>query len=202
MASIPGVPNLLRNAPKAIGITLLGNAASALWNYLFPGPTWGVFNIGTSDISIRVSSVVEVDISSESHASDYPIQTGSFTTYNKVKTPDIVSIRMTKDGDDASRAFFLDWLNQNISETSLYDILTPEWRYPGMTLVGYRMSRSSRSGAAMIVADCLFQQVRQLLPKYSITNIESPENQPATPTNRVNTVPGEPSSAGGEVEWQ
>jgi hypothetical protein len=202
MASIPGVPNLLRNAPKAIGISLLGNAVSSIWNYLFPGPTWGVFDVGTADPSVQVSSVGEVDISGESRVSDYPIQTGSFTAYNKVQMPNVVTIRMTKDGSDDSRASLLAWLADNVVRRTLFDVLTPEWRYASMTLVGYRVGRSARSGAAMIIADCLFQEIRQLPAKYSTTNIPDPENQPSPPTNRANPVPGEPNSAGGVVTWQ
>lgn len=199
--AIPGVPNLLKNAPKAIGITLLGNLATKLWDYLFPGPTWGVFKVGTTDVAIEVSSIIEQDVSAEARASDYIIQTGSFTNYNKVRQPDIITIRMTKDGGDVSRLQLLYWLNQHVTETSLFDILSPEWRYPNMTLVGYRLGRSARSGAAMIVADCLFQQIREKPAVFSITNIAEPENQPSTPTARVNPIAGEPNSAGGDVAW-
>jgi hypothetical protein len=60
MASIPGVPNLLRNTPRAIVITLIGNAINSLWNFLFPGPQWGVFLPGSADPAVAVSSVVEL----------------------------------------------------------------------------------------------------------------------------------------------
>jgi len=201
--AIPGVPNLLRNAPKAIGITLLGNLASAVWNFLFPGPTWGVFKVGTADPAIVVSSVVEQDISAESRASDYIIQSGSFTNYNKVQTPNIITIRMTRDGNEASRQEFLQWLDTNIAATSLFDVLSPEFRYPNVTLVGYRMSRSARSGAAMIVADCLFQAIRERPGIFSSTIIADPGNQPSTPTVRVYPAPPDkPLDVGGPIIWQ
>jgi len=201
--AIPGVPSLLRNAPKAIGITLLGNAASALWNYLFPGPTWGVFNVGTSDPAIVVSSVVEQDISAESRASDFIIQSGSFTNYNKVQTPNIITIRMTKDGNESSRQEFLQWLDFNIAATSLFDVLSPEFRYPNVTLIGYRMSRSARSGAAMIVADCLFQQIREKQVLFTSSTIADPGNQPSSPTVRVYPAPPDkPLEIGGPITWQ
>lgn len=199
--AIPGVPNLLKNAPKAIGITLLGNLATKLWDYLFPGPTWGVFNVGTSDPSIEVSSVLEFDVAAEARVSDYFIQTGSFTSYNKVRMPDIVPIRLVKDGNETSRLQLLYWLNDNLTKTTLFDILSPEWRHPSMTLVGYRISRTARSGAAMITADCLFQQIREKSVVFSSTTIADPKNQPATPTARVNLQAGEPTSAGGDVAW-
>lgn len=186
---IPGVPNLLKNAPKAIGITLLGNLASKLMDYLFPGATWGIFKVGTSKPAVVVSNVAELDVSADARVSDYPIQDGSFTNYNKVRMPDVVSLRITKDGGEKERAVLLDWLNKNTSDTGLFDILTPERRYPSMTLAGYRIARSVRSGAAMIVADCLFQQVRQNPPVYSSSTVEKPEDKPAEPTVRVYAIP-------------
>jgi len=202
--AIPGAPNLLKNAPRAIGITLLGNLATNLWDYLFPGPTWGVFNVGTSDPSIEVSSVLELDIAAEARASDYFIQTGSFTSYNKVRMPDVIPIRLVKDGNETSRAQLLKWLDDNLSKTTLFDILSPEWRHPNLTLVGYRIGRTARSGAAMITADCLFQQIREKDVKFSSSTIASPGNQPATPTARVNPVPATPApnSPGGIITWQ
>lgn len=198
-----GVPNLLKNAPKAIGLSLLGNAVTSLWNFLFPGPTWGVFNVGTSDPAIVVSSIVEQDISAESRASDFIIQSGSFTNYNKVQTPNIITIRMTKDGNESSRQEFLQWLNDNIAATTLFDVLSPEFRYPNVTLIGYRMGRSARSGAAMIVADCLFQQIREKQVIFSSTNIADPGNQPSPPTVRVYPAPPDkPLDIGGPISWQ
>lgn len=201
--AIPGIPNLLKNAPKAIGITLLGNLASKLWDLLFPGPTWGVFKVGTTDVAIEVSSIAEQDISAESRASDYIIQSGSFTNYNKVQMPNIATIRMTKDGNESSRLQLLYWLDQNIAQTSLFDILSPEFRYSNMTLVGYRMSRSAKSGAAIIIADCLFQQVREKQVTFSSGTIAAPENQPTSPTVRVYAIPPDkPLEVGGPVSWR
>lgn len=203
MASFPGAPNLLKNAPKAIGLTLLGNGISKLWNYLFPGPTWGVFNVGTTDPAIEVSSVVEIDISAESRTSNYIIQSGSFTNYNKVQMPYITTIRMTKDGSETDRLQLQYWLDANVRDVTLFDVLTPEWRFPNMTLVGYRLSRSARSGAAMIIADCLFEEIRQKPAVYSSSSIEDPENQPQTPTARVYAAPPDkPLDVGGPVAWQ
>lgn len=196
-----GAPNLLNGIVKRTGLTLLALGVSKLWDLLFPGATWGVYKVGTNDVAIEVSSVAELDISTDSRVSDYIIQTGSFVSYNKVSTPDIVTIRMTKDGGETSRLQLLGWLDIHKSETSLFDILTPEFRYPSMTLIGYRISRSARSGAAMIVADTMWQRVREKSARYSTSQIEDPQDQPAAPTSRANPLAGEPYSAGGDIAW-
>lgn len=196
-----GAPNLLNGVAGRTGVTLLAMGLSKLWDMLFPGATWGVYKVGTNDVAIEVSSVVDLDLSADSRVSDYIIETGSFASYNKVANPDIISIRMTKDGSDTDRLQLLYWLNQHKKEESLFDILTPEWRHPSMTLIAYRVRRSARSGAAMIVADCLFQEIREKPAIYSTSKIEDPENQPETPTARANPLAGEPNSAGGDVAW-
>lgn len=197
-----GAPNLLNGLVKRTAITLLGNIVSTLWDYLFPGAIWGIFNVGSTSRAIELSSVVEVDLAADSRVSDYPIQTGSFVSYNKVANPNIITLRVTKDGAETSRLELIQWLEQQKNDTTLFDILTPEYRYLNMTLVGYRISRSARSGAAMITADTLWQEVRQISAQYSTTRIEDDEDQPTTPTARVNPISSTPNSAGGPVSWQ
>lgn len=201
MASIPGVPNLLSNAPKAIGLTLLGIGLNKLWDFLFPGPQWGIFTLNTTDPAIEVSSVVSLDIAGDARASDYPIQTGSFTNYNKVRTPDLFRVALTKDGDDEDRYDLINWLDQNVGATTLFDVYCPEFVWPKATLVSYRISRSAQRGAAMITADCVFQQIRELPALYSSSEIPDPNNQAPAPTARVNEIAGEPNSAAGDVQW-
>lgn len=183
-----GQPQLLNGAPPVFVTGLLGNLISTLINIRFPAPNWGVFLPGTTDKAIEVSSVVELDLAGESAVSDYPIETGSFTTYNKVILPNTFQVRMTRDGSETQRAEFLNWLSVNKDATTLFDILCPEVVYPNATLRGYRVSRSSSSGAAMIVADCLFQEVRQVTTLYKSSNISDPKNMPSTPTARVSPV--------------
>lgn len=202
MASIPGVPNLLNKPATAIPLTLLGNAINALWNFLFPGPQWGIFTTGTDQPAVTVDSVVSLDISADAAVSDYPIQTGSFTTYNKVRQPDVFRVELARDDSVQARAEFIAWLDANTTATSTFDVVVPERVWPNATLVSYRIGRRATSGAARILADCIFQQIRELPATYSSSEVTEPENQEPTPTARVNPVEGEPNSAGGEVAWQ
>lgn len=184
-----GAPTLLRGLPRAAGLSLLGAGVSRVIDALFPAPTWGVFKPGTTDPAFEVSSVTELDIGGESNVSDYPIETGSFTSYNKVVMPNTFQIRLTRDGSEAQRNAFLVWLQTVCGGLDLFDILCPENSYQNATLKSYRVSRTSGSGAAMIVADCIFQQVRQIPASYSSSTVPDPNNQPPTPTARVNPVP-------------
>lgn len=184
-----GIPKLLIPSPKAIVLSLLGAGANRLMDFLFPAPNWGIYKKGTTQKAFDVSSVVELDIGGESNVSDYPVEDGTFTSYNKVLVPNMFAVRMTRDGSQALRTAFLNWLNTNLNNFELFDVLCPERTYKNATLKSYRISRTSDSGAAMIVADCIFQEIRQIPAAYTTTAVPEPENQPATPTVRVNPIP-------------
>ena len=187
-----GIPNLLKKAPKAIGITLLGNAVTAVYNYFFQPPKWGIYLAGQSTPAMPVSSVVELDISGESMVSDYPIETGSFTTYNKVQRPEYFGIRVTQDGAQNTRTELLSWLKNNKEATTVFDVVCPEFTWLNVTLVSYRITRTARSGASMVSADLIFQQVREIPAQYSSSQVASPQNQQTSPTVRVSPVPDPP----------
>lgn len=197
-----GVPKLLKSPVKAIGLSLIGAGINKLWDMLFPGKQWGIFMPGTTESAVEVSSVFSIDIRAEARVSDYPIQTGSFTTYNKMRLPNLFSVRITQDGDETKKAMFLAWLELNCGETSFFDVVTPDNRWPKSTLVSYRIEHSARSGATMLKADCVFEQIRELPAQFSNSKIAKPENVPKSPTARVNPQAGEPNSAGGSVSWQ
>lgn len=184
-----GVPNLLNGLPRAAGLSLLGAGVSRAMDAIFPAPNWGVFLPGTTDPAFVVSSVTELDVGGESNISDYPIETGSFTSYNKVVMPNVFAIRLARDGSETERAAFLQWLAASAANLDLFDVLCPEATYQNVTLKSYKVSRTSESGAGMIMADCIFQQVRQIPAQYSNSDIPDPNNQPTTPTARVNAVP-------------
>lgn len=196
---IPGVPALLNKAVQAFVPTLLGNAAASLWNYLFPAAQWGIFKPGGATPAVIVSSVVAVGARKESAVSDFRLESGSFTTYNKVETPRAVPIRITREGNAAERAELLAWAEEAVVATTLFDIATPETAYANMTLQSYSIERSAQSGAGLIVLDCLFQQVRQQPALYTGGNVAGPENKPTVPTQRVNTIA---SGAGSGVQWR
>lgn len=183
-----GIPKLLNKPPTAQDFSLLGNLVNSIINLRFPAPNWGVFLPGTTTKAFDVSSVVELDIGGESAVSDYPLENGTFASYNKVIMPNVFMVRMTRDGSETQRAAFLNWLEINRGALSLFDILCPEAIYPSATLKSYRITRNSSSGAAMVIADCVFQEVRQIQAVYSSSSITSPANRPSTPAARVNPV--------------
>lgn len=197
--NLPGAPNLLNPTSGRTVITaVLGRVAGALWDFLFPGPVWGIFTVGTTVPAVEVNSVVAFGTRKASNVSDYKIETGSFVSYNKVETPRVASVRITKEGNSLERAAILNWLDVNVKAPTLFDVVMPELRYGNMTLIEYSIDRNATSSVGMLVVDCVFQEIRELVPVYSRNNVEGAENAPSTPAQRVNA---RSSSRGGDVAW-
>lgn len=165
--SIPGVPNLLKNAPRNIGVAILGDLVGRAFDFLFPAPKWGIYYPNSGDIAMQASSVVELEIFAESVVSNYQIETGSFTTYNKVVQPRFFGVRITRDGAEFQQAEMQTWLENEVAQTTLFDVVCPTKTWRNVTLVSYRELKSARSGAAMMTVDCVFQEVRELPAKYT-----------------------------------
>lgn len=199
MAGVPGFPVLKSGQIPAPITSVLSSAIGSLWSELFPGESWGIFESGSETAKVKFDSIVEMGINGSSEVSSYPIESGSFTSYNKVRNPTSMMIRVTKEGDAADRVYITDWMEANVAITSQFDIVMPETRYNGYTLVEYRVIRSASSGVGMIIADLMVQQVREAVAIYSNSKIADPNNVPPTPTARVQT--GESIEPVKDIQW-
>lgn len=200
MAGIPGFPILKSGKIPAPITSVISAAIGSLWSALFPGEKWGIYEAGSETAKVEVDSVVELGLNGSAEASTYKIEAGSFVSYNKVRNPNAFMIRISKAGTAATRAYINEWLATNVEATTVFDVVMPEKRYNGYTLVEYRMLRSSASGAGMIVADLMIQEVRETAALYSNSKIADANNVPPTPTARVQL--GEAVEPIKDVQWQ
>ena len=200
MAGIPGFPILKSGKIPAPITSVISAAIGSLWSALFPGETWGIYEAGSETAKVEVDSVVELGLNGSAEASTYKIEAGSFVSYNKVRNPNAFMIRISKEGNAATRAYINEWLATNVEATTVFDVVMPEKRYNGYTLVEYRMLRSSASGAGMIVADLMIQEMRETSALYSNSKISDANNVPPTPTARVQL--GEAVEPIKDVQWQ
>lgn len=200
MAGIPGFPILKSGKVPAPITSVISAAIGSLWSALFPGDKWGIYEAGSETAKVEVDSVVELGLNGSAEASTYKIEAGSFVSYNKVRNPNAFMIRISKEGNAATRAYINEWLATNVEATTVFDVVMPEKRYNGYTLVEYRMLRSSASGAGMIVADLMIQEMRETSALYSNSKIADSNNVPPTPTARVQL--GDAIEPIKDVQWQ
>lgn len=165
-----GIPNLLSGfSVKSVVTGILGAVEAALWELLAGDSGWAIYDAGTTLPSVDVDSISELNLRSETQLADYKIENGGFVTYDKVQRPNEIPLRLIKGGSPDDRRDFLFWLNENRGAATLFDIVMPEATYTNMTLVGYSMSRTASSGASLIIADCMFQEVR-LIPQVYVNS--------------------------------
>ena len=219
-----GIPQLMTPSASNFGKSLAVLAQGLAEYYLSTEQKWGVFfhktgepvslgqkgsvleqiknGAGTTQLinntlnlnQNRIDSVLAMNLRKGSDISNYRLETGSFATYNKIEKPRLIPIRLVKTGTESDRQQFLIWLEFVSKRTELFDIAMPEITYRRMTLIDYSITRESKSGVTLIVADCVFQEVMEITFQYTnskTNNAKRPSDQPVNPL--ANIMPNDPS---------
>lgn len=191
---LPGVPPLARkigtNVAAAAPLVAADisaqfpGALSGLSSFLFgTPPTWGVFQNGK--LFLQPDSFLGIRYRNENRVSDYPVEEGAFSTYNKVQTPFDATISLSKGGNAQDRAKFLLNVEHMFNDMKLYTVITPELTYSNLTVTDYTYERRSRNGAHFIVTHIRFLQVR-ILPNPGVYS--SPTATPAKYQGQVSPL--------------
>ena len=152
----PGVPPLLRN-PLAAAATL---AAPLIGSFLDSfSQVWGVQD-SNGNMVLSADSFLGIDYTNSRRIANYPIEAGSFASYNKVNDPFRATVRMAKGGTLADRESFLAQLQTLADSLALYTLITPEETYKNVNMERFDYRRDARNGAGIIVASCHFVQIR------------------------------------------
>lgn len=161
---LPGVPDLRRSG---IGIAaqtgIMGKLQGLDYFGLLDGllaPTWQIVDVNGAQV-IKPDSVVAFEYRGEARLANFPLEQGSFSTYNKVQMPYDIRMRMTCGGNGSmSRSQFLAMLSYLQASTDLYTIVTPDETYVNVNLASFDFRREARNGVTLITADAMFQEIR------------------------------------------
>ncbi len=174
-----GAP-LLQNPLVGATLSLLPSTVASIFNGLVT--QWGVFD-SSGNLAITPDTFFGVDAIVPNTLSDAPLEAGSFTTYNKVKVPNRISVRMAAGGSVTNRSNFLATLDQMVADTNLYTIVTPEKTWANMNCTTYDLRREASRGAGLVMVNCLFEEVRAIQTmSYSSLVPNSAQTNPATYT--------------------
>ena len=142
---------------------------------------WGVFDLQGNKV-FDVDSLVDLKFSAKSKVSTFPVEQGSFASYNKAMEPFTLPIHMAVSGPRAE--IFETTLAQELAQANLYNVVTDRNTYLNVTLESYDFSRSSESGLDLMVAQINFVQVREVTPAYTTVKLPKPKN-PASASKQV-----------------
>lgn len=157
--NVPGVPPVLRNA-----LAPVQNELSILTGGLIPAaeiapPQWGIFT-AEGDPWILGDSCVALDLGQDWALADFPVEGGSFETYNKVVRPGMIKVSLVKSGKPGDRADFLRLAKEFCESRELATVVTPEIVYENMNGVHYDYRRDGKSGFQLIQVDIWVQEAR------------------------------------------
>lgn len=187
---IPGIPQLPLGAATPV-VTLIASEAisSLLWQASQSPPAWGVFDANGNQV-LEPDSVLEFSNRQEYEISDFPVQAGSFASYNKVIRPFQVQLRFSKGGTQDDRAGFLQALDALAASLDLYTITTPERVYLNVNLERYEVIRRGAKGAYFLTeVDAYFTQIIEVQPQYTTTPVlPNSQSDAAQPTSNVGNV--------------
>lgn len=161
--NLPGVPNITRN-PLAAITTLTAPLISGFLGSF--ASVWGVFDDSGNQV-LTPDTFLGIDYENSRRISNFPIEQGSFASYNKVNDPFVGTVRMAVGGTLAAREQFLQALQALADSIDLYTLVTPEASYANVNLERYDYRRDARNGAGVIVASCRFVEIRQAQTAYS-----------------------------------
>jgi hypothetical protein len=202
---LPGVPQVARSPrfpaapPPALAIA---SALGSLWAAINAKPQWGIFSqVNPNDLEpvLVPDSILDFDYRNSYVVSDFPVQKGTFASYNKVATPFEIVIRMSKSGTLEDRSIFLANLDVLIKSTNLYSVITPERTYRDCNIVDYSIARRQQTGAYFLTdVNVSIKEIRQITPVYSTAasataNAQNPSALPATNLGKV--APATPPAA-------
>jgi hypothetical protein len=196
---LPGVPALPRspNFPT-VARAGLGLLQGLLWRIYQVQTRWGIFDVAgnplgnpaqfgpvadVAGVSATLSTAA-VDYSKETRVSDFPLERGSFASYNKVETAAAPTVTLAFTGSEADRRSFLDAIDEACKSVELYSVVTPEVTYINYSIERYNYQRRNAKGATLLIVEISLKEIRQVSALYSQSNkgqVQAPKDVTATP---------------------
>lgn len=170
--NLPGVPPLSSYAPSGSDVfTLLASdVLAAAVSFLF-GPVYGIFLDHLPLPVLAADNYVHFEHKQNFEIATYPVeastnlfgigQSGSFVSYDKVRLPAEIKVRVSTGGTIFDRQALLSTLDLVMPTTGLYDVVTPEHVYFNYCFIHREMVREADHGAGLIAVDITLMEVLQ-----------------------------------------
>ena len=189
---LPGVPAIPRSPNVSTpNISNVTPNSIPVNNY---GVQWGfVFNNGL--VPLTPDSFIEFEYREERKIPNYPVEGGSFASYNKVALPFDVRVTVSCNGNGSmTKENFLNTIEELINSLDLINVVTPNKTYNNCNLIHVDYRREARQGVSLIVAQLWFQEVR--ISQTGTVTTTSPSAAPVQNVGQVSPVaPTKPQQA-------
>jgi hypothetical protein len=187
--NIPGLPSLA----AGVAVDFLGAASDVLmtadtFSYFAGdfGAQWGVFQGGSPIIA--ADSTLSLEFRKDWVVGDYPIERGSFESYDKVEVPFDARVRFAAGGSPDTRQGLLNSIKAIAGDTNLYDVVTPDAVYTSANIVHYGYHRAAEAGVSLLIVDLWVKEIR-VANGTTLANTAQPSGADPSETNSVQTTP-------------
>ncbi len=162
--NVPGVPPLSSYAPPGglgdITTLLISDALTAALSFLL-GPVYGIFLDHLPIPVIIADNYVRFEYKQHFDIATYPVEQGSFLSYDKVRFPAEIKVRVSAGGTVFTRQALLNTIDLAMSTTGTYDVVTPEQVYLNYNFVSRELIREADRGAGLIAVDITLMEILQ-----------------------------------------
>ena len=180
--------------------TSLSNVAATALSF-FNGSNSNEFSLVDPDSGLSVlifSSMLEFNLRAEGYAVSAPVEQGSFASYNKVDSPNLLEVQIAIQGTDDELQIALKTLDGLQSSASKLNFVTPVAEYANYTLESYDFSMKRRDGLGVLYIRLRLVEIREVEARYTETkpissgNAKNPAN--ASTTDRGKTQAQTPTA--------
>lgn len=154
-------------------VKLLTEDAVSLIAGLLP-PVWGIYLNGIP--VVIADSVTSFSFKQSESISDFPVEGGGFQSFNKVTVPFDARFKFATGGNLLRRQAMLDSLRALVSDTNIYDVVTPDQVFTGVNVVNVDYAQQADSGVGLVIADVWALQVQVAPSLQLLSNVLNPTN--------------------------
>lgn len=189
--NVPGVPSVIFAAASQAFQLLTGDALSLFRGA--PSAPWGIYLGGVQ--VVQAETITSFDYKQQWSIADFPIERGSFESYNKVAIPFETGFRFASGGTDVERASMLSSIQAIAGNTVLYNVVTPDAVYIGVNISRYDYRQTATDGVGLLQVDVFASEIRQVVG-IALSSTKSPSSAAQTNTGPVQaTAATSPQSA-------
>ena len=218
-----GLPDLKKGFTlKSIKNGALGLLQGAIWKALKgTQDNWGLYTKPTKTAKIRrlgmkenpqssieklysatglnsyQISVLSMNVGGSAIASDFPVESGSFASYNKVVRPETVRVSYAVSGSAKDRLLFLGEIRDAKNNSTLLNVYMPEsiGFFQNYTIINYQMNRSAEAGSNIFYIDVDLVEIREVEAKYVAKNKKAEVKEPKQVQAKPKTIVGKVQAA-------
>lgn len=174
MIGMPKIPDFkgLATAGQATGTSFGG---AALLGAVF-GKQWAIVNEFGVPV-LLVDSVLSFAYDNNSTISHFPVEKGSFASYNKVDNPYLATVQLAKStGGTLQRGLFLTQLETLKKSTLKFHVITPEYVYMNASIISTSLVRDANDGCTLLKVNVELEEIREAEIEYDFEEVKAPSD--------------------------